>query len=115
MDNCAPDRCQEVVPFSEVPVLPDGQLPSISIVGRNLKAHGVSQLNIIPSNSRGVLPTMRRRVQSPVCVRNPFLEDKNSQCTIWHYPCRSTLTYMLVNLCSNEQSWNHLNKTLLLC
>lgn len=45
---------------------------------------------------------MRRRVQSPVCVRNPFLEDKNSQCTIWHYPHRSTLTYMLIYVLMNN-------------
>lgn len=35
----------------------------------------LAQLSAIPPIPRGRLPSMRRRVQSPVCLQNPFLEE----------------------------------------
>jgi hypothetical protein len=49
---------------------------SIAVTDKKTQlAEELAQLSAVPPNSRGRLPSMRRRVQSPVCLQNPFLEE----------------------------------------
>jgi hypothetical protein len=80
-DDNSSEQLLEDTSLSETPLLPDdNKVPGIASMGK--KPHPTST-----PNSRGKLASMRRRVQSPDCLRNPFLEDNadilqklNSQC-----------------------------------
>ena len=69
LDDSPPDLGLEIIPLSETPTVED-----ISITSTDKMAQ-LAQLNAVPLNPRGRLPNMRRRVQSPVCLQNPFLEE----------------------------------------
>lgn len=74
LDDSPPDLGQEIIPLSETPLMVEGTCIAVTDKKTQL-AEELAQLSAVPPNSRGRLPSMRRRVQSPVCLQNPFLEE----------------------------------------
>lgn len=72
LEDSPPDQLLEAVPLSEIAGLPDEAVPGVPSTGKKSQ---LPHLAINSTNSRARLPAMRRRAQSPVCLRNPFLED----------------------------------------
>lgn len=70
MDDSPPDQDLEIIPLAETPSVVEDTSTSSTDIKTQL-----AQLSAIPPSSRGRLASMRRRVQSAVCLQNPFLEE----------------------------------------
>lgn len=73
----------------------------------------LAQLSAIPPNSRGRLPSMRRRVQSPVWLQNPFLKDAilQQKLTAQGKTMVSDLVNIFACLISVPEAWSWLLTT----
>ncbi|KAG0577684.1 hypothetical protein KC19_5G173000 [Ceratodon purpureus] len=73
LDDSPRDLGQEIIPLSESTIVEETSITSID--KKTQLAEQLAQLSAIPPSSRERLPNMRRRVPSPVCLQNPFLEE----------------------------------------
>lgn len=68
-DDNSSEQLLENASLSESPLLPDdNKVPGIPSMGKKFYSTNTPK-------SKGKLASMRRRVHSPDCLRNPFLED----------------------------------------
>lgn len=70
LDDSPADQDLEIVLLAETPSMVEGT----SSTSTDIKTQ-LAQLSAVPPNPRARLASMRRRVQSPVCLQNPFLEE----------------------------------------
>lgn len=70
LDDSPLDQDLEIIPLAETPSMVEDTSTSSTDIKTQL-----AQLSAIPPSSRGRLASMRRRVQSAVCLQNPFLEE----------------------------------------